>query len=68
MYNVEEFARIKKQSMSNISTCIITCEKCIYGSNRLNAKMGDLKSLTINKNIRYQDQIIQGYDKARREN
>jgi hypothetical protein len=68
MTKIGGFARFKRQLMSNISTCIITCEKCIYGSNWLNAEMGDLKSLTIIKNICYQNQVIQENKRWGREN
>lgn len=52
MYNVGGLAQNKKREFNDISTCIISCEKCIYGINRLNAEMGEIKDTIIMKNIK----------------
>ena len=39
-----------KLLVTNISTCISRCEKCIYGTTRMDAEMGEKRTSFINKN------------------
>ncbi len=53
MNNIEGLVQNEKQVFKDISTCIISCEKCIYDTNRLNLGMGDLKDSIIIKNLNH---------------
>jgi hypothetical protein len=64
MNNVRELSRYEKQPFNDISTCIISCEKCIYDTNRLDPGMGDLQDSIIIKNLNHiiKDRIRLGRD------
>ena len=42
--------QVGKLLVTNISTCISRCEKCIYVSPRMVAEMGEKRKSLINKN------------------
>jgi len=46
------FIQDERLLFTSISTCITTCEKCIYDTNRLDQKMGEFRNLLIKKNKR----------------
>ena len=53
MSNVGGLAQNEKRVFNGISTCIISCEKCIYDTKWLDAEMGDLKDSIIIKNFNH---------------
>jgi len=67
MKELSGFNQTKKQMNIDISTCIIRCEKRIYGTITLNLKMGndsELNSLGYSNNW-YSDKMIKDLRKGR---
>ena len=50
MNNKSGLIKDEKLLTTNISTCISRCEKCIYGTPRIDTEMGEKRKSLINKN------------------